>query len=240
MNIALVFEHGDWVLIGVFLTLFAMSVITWALIFNKSLLSWRLRRGNAAFAQAFWQSHSASQALWLAHESKTPLAEIAQAGLLGQQHYRRRDGSTLQAACSMDEFLVRAIRNAMTKALARQQSGLTFLASVGSTAPFIGLFGTVWGIYNALMDIAAAGSASMDVVAGPLGEALVATAAGLAAAIPAVLAYNAFNRFNRTLSQEMDAFAYDLHAYLTTGSAVNMGASETSAPPATTAMVEER
>lgn len=238
MNIALVFEHGDGVLIGVFLTLFVMSVITWALVVNKSRVSWRIRRANAAFAQAFWQSQSASQALSVAQDSNAPLAEIARAGLLGQQHYRRRDGATLQAACSLDEFLVRTIRHAMTKALARQQSGLTFLASVGSTAPFIGLFGTVWGIYHALIDIAAAGSASMDVVAGPLGEALVATAAGLAAAIPAVLAYNAFNRFNRTLSQEMDAFAYDLHAYLTTGSAVSMAAAENPAAPATATAVE--
>lgn len=237
MNIALVFEHGDWILIGVFMTLFVMSVITWALIFSKSLAIWRLHKANASFQQHFWQANSASQALAVAQTSPAPLAEIAQAGLLGLQHYRVRDASTLQYACPVDEFLVRTIRNAMTKTLARQQSGLTFLASVGSTAPFIGLFGTVWGIYHALIDIAAAGSASMDVVAGPLGEALVATAAGLAAAIPAVLAYNAFNRLNRTLAQEMDAFAYDLHAYLTTGSAIGSEPTDTSTAALKTPLV---
>jgi biopolymer transport protein ExbB len=220
MNIALVFQQGDWVLIGVFLTLLLMSVATWALILNKTVAAWRMRQASRWFEQAFWDARGNTQALELAERSASPLAAIARAGIRGLNHYRSRDPARLGDACSADEFLVRTIRNALNQEQARHQSGLTVLASVGSIAPFIGLFGTVWGIYHALMDIAATGSASLDVVAGPLGEALVATAAGLAAAIPAVLAYNAVNRFNRTQAQEMDAFAHDLHAYLTTGDLV--------------------
>lgn len=224
MDISLVFEQGDWVLIGVFLTLLLMSVATWALIFGKTASAWRIRRTNKDFQEGFWDARGMDEALTRAQASASPLAAIARAGILGLNHYRSRDPHRLGDACSADEFLVRSIRNALNRQQAEQQSGLTVLASVGSTAPFVGLFGTVWGIYHALMDIAAAGNASMEVVAGPLGEALVATAAGLGAAIPAVLAYNATQRFNRSLAQEMDAFAHDLHAYLTTGAAVAMGA----------------
>lgn len=217
MNIGLVFQQGDAVLIGVFLILLLMSVATWTLIFNKTLAAWRMRQASRGFQQSFWDARGNPQALSLAAVSTSPLAAIARAGIHGLNHYRSRDPARLGDACSADEFLVRTIRNALSREQARHQSGLTILASVGSIAPFVGLFGTVWGIYHALMDIAATGSASLDVVAGPLGEALVATAAGLAAAIPAVLAYNAFNRFNRAQAQEMDGFAHDLHAYLTTG-----------------------
>lgn len=223
MNLALVFEQGDAVLIGVFLTLLLMSVATWSLILGKTLGAWRIRRTSATFQPAFWDARGHAAALALSEASASPLAAIARAGIRGLHHYRSRDPARLGDACSADEFLVRSIRNAMNREQARLQAGLTLLASVGSIAPFIGLFGTVWGIYHALIDIAATGSASLDVVAGPLGEALVATAAGLAAAIPAVLAYNAVNRFNRTQAQEMDAFAHDLHAYLTTGALVEAG-----------------
>jgi biopolymer transport protein ExbB len=110
--------------------------------------------------------------------------------------------------------MIRMIRQSMDRQQLRMQAGQTLLASVGSLAPFIGLFGTVWGIHNALIELSILESVSMDLVAGPLGEALVATAAGLAAAIPAVAFYNVFNRFNRLMQQDFEAFAHDLHAYL--------------------------
>ena len=115
------------------------------------------------------------------------------------------------------EFLTRALRNAMAHAQARVERGLTFLASVGSTAPFIGLFGTVWGIYHALAGLAGATQVVLDKVAGPVGEALIMTAAGLFVAIPAVLAYNASVRANRLVLAQLDGFAHDLHAYLVNG-----------------------
>jgi biopolymer transport protein ExbB len=115
------------------------------------------------------------------------------------------------------EWLTRALRQRINEAAARLEAGLTFLASVGATAPFVGLFGTVWGIYHALIGIAATGAISIEKVAGPVGEALIMTAFGLAVAIPAVLAYNAFTRVNRLVLAQLDGFAHDLHSYFTVG-----------------------
>src|SRR5690606_1870297 len=114
------------------------------------------------------------------------------------------------------EFLTRAMRRIMDEETVRHESGLTALASVGATAPFVGLFGTVWGVYHALVSIGLSGQGTLDKVAGPVGEALIMTAIGLAVAIPAVLAYNAFVRSNRVMLARLDAFAHDLHAVLTT------------------------
>lgn len=220
MNIGLIFEQGDPVLIGVFGTLVMMSVATWYLIFVWGVVLYRDGRANRDFLGAFWNARDVNGALAAAANSASPLARLAEAGINGLRHYRARAHVRLGDACSTDEFLVRTIRNAMNREQSRLQSGLTVLASVGSTAPFVGLFGTVWGIYHALMDISGAGQVTMGVVAGPLGEALVATAAGIATAIPAVLAYNARVRANRVFSDEMDGFAHDLHAFLTTGGCV--------------------
>ncbi|MDD3516899.1 MAG: MotA/TolQ/ExbB proton channel family protein [Chromatiales bacterium] len=226
MSLTYVFEHGDAVLLTVFMILLLMSVATWYLILAKSYEAIRVRRADAAFLDAFWNAAALDEARTIVRESASPLAAIAAKGIAGFEHFRRRRGADapLGESCSVDEFLVRTIRNAMNREDARLQSGLSVLASVGSTAPFIGLFGTVWGIYHALIDISVHGNVTMEVVAGPLGEALVATAAGLAAAIPAVLAFNAMQRFNRAQSGEMDAFAHDLHAFLTTGACVSVDA----------------
>ena len=124
---------------------------------------------------------------------------------------------SLAAQIDRSELITRALRQRINEASARLESGLTFLASVGATAPFVGLFGTVWGIYRALLGIAAAGTIAIEKVAGPVGEALIMTALGLAVAIPAVLAYNAFTRVNRMVLAQLDGFAHDLHAYLTVG-----------------------
>jgi biopolymer transport protein ExbB len=118
------------------------------------------------------------------------------------------------------------LRQEMSRTGAQLESGLTLLASVGSTAPFIGLFGTVWGIYHALLQIASSGQVMIDRVAGPVGEALVMTAAGLAVAIPAVLAYNAFTRINRVTLAELDGFAHDLLALVTTGRRLDSGSGD--------------
>ena len=112
---------------------------------------------------------------------------------------------------------MRAMRSAIADQNLRAESGMTLLASVGATAPFVGLFGTVWGVYKALISIGMTGQGTLDKVAGPVGEALIMTAIGLAVAIPAVLAYNTFNRQNRLLGAELDAFAHDLFSLLTTG-----------------------
>ena len=132
----------------------------------------------------------------------------------------------LAASVDRSELITRTLRQEITRTSARLEGGLTLLASIGSTAPFIGLFGTVWGIYHALIAIASSGQVQIDRIAGPVGEALVMTAAGLAVAIPAVLAYNAFTRVNRVALAELDGFAHDLLALLTTGSRVATQASD--------------
>jgi biopolymer transport protein ExbB len=126
----------------------------------------------------------------------------------------------LAASVDRSELITRTLRQEINRTSARLEAGLTLLASIGSTAPFIGLFGTVWGIYHALLAIAASGQVQIDRIAGPVGEALVMTAAGLAVAIPAVLAYNGFTRVNRVALAELDGFAHDLLALLTTGTRV--------------------
>jgi biopolymer transport protein ExbB len=147
----------------------------------------------------------------------TPLAERAHQAATVQAE------SSLAASIDRTELVTRSLRQEITRVSSELESGLTFLASVGATAPFIGLLGTVWGIYHALLSIATGGQVLIDRVAGPVGEALIMTAAGLAVAIPAVLAYNAFTRVNRVTLAELDGFAHDLLALVTTGSRVSDG-----------------
>ena len=124
----------------------------------------------------------------------------------------------------MSDWIERCLRRTLDDHVAKAQSGLTVLASIASTAPFVGLFGTVWGIYHALLGIGAAGQVSIDQVAGPIGEALIMTALGLLVAIPAVLGYNALVRGNKAILHKLNRFAHDLHAYFVTGARVSSGA----------------
>ncbi len=166
----------------------------------------------------FWSAHSLDEAIALLKPLDreglfVPLAAGAAAAVQAPS-----SEGTLAAQTDRSDLLTRALRQRINEAAARLESGLTFLASVGSTAPFIGLFGTVWGIYHAMINIASTGTIAIEKVAGPVGEALIMTAFGLAVAIPAVLAYNAFTRVNRIILAQLDGFAHDLHAFLTVGS----------------------
>ena len=214
MNLGLVFEQGDGVLIAVFLALVLMSIITWAVIVLRGLKLWQAKRGNRQAHELIWNAADVDQAAAQARIVTSPISDLTLAAVDAQQQYRRAHGQHLAAAVPLNDYLVRQIRNSMTQILRRFDGGLTALASIGATAPFIGLFGTVWGIYHALINISHSGQMSIAAVAGPIGEALVATAAGLFVAIPAVLAYNAFVRGNKTLAQDMDNFAHDLHVQL--------------------------
>jgi biopolymer transport protein ExbB len=214
MNLGLVFEQGDGVLIAVFLALVLMSIITWAVIVLRGLKLWQAKRGNRQAHELIWNAADVDQAAAQARIVTSPISDLTLAAVDAQQQYRRAHGQQLAAAVPLNDYLVRQIRNSMTQILRRFDGGLTALASIGATAPFIGLFGTVWGIYHALINISHSGQMSIAAVAGPIGEALVATAAGLFVAIPAVLAYNAFVRGNKTLAQDMDNFAHDLHVQL--------------------------
>jgi biopolymer transport protein ExbB len=196
--------------------LLAMSIGSWFLILWKTWAWLRVRRASRELDK-FWQAHSLDEAVALlkpldGESIFVPLASSAATAVNAPV-----SENTLAAQTTRSELLTRLLRQRINEAAARLESGLTFLASVGSTAPFIGLFGTVWGIYHALISIASTGTISIEKVAGPVGEALIMTAFGLAVAIPAVLAYNAFTRVNRVMLAQLDGFAHDLHAFLTVG-----------------------
>ncbi len=205
MNLLYVFEHGDAVLIGTFLLLIGMSLVSWYIIFWKA---WLVRQERKRL-EAFIHQH-ANTPDWPNTISGTP-AEGAVSILLTEAN--RTLPLIQKKPEKRQEILALHISQALDRVRVWLDKGLTILASIGSSAPFIGLFGTVWGVYRALIDVAAAGNASLAVVAGPMGEALVATALGLFAAIPAVLAYNGFVRANRVLVQRLRHLAEQLTLY---------------------------
>jgi biopolymer transport protein ExbB len=235
------FAQADAVGLTVLAILVLMSVATWSIIVAKSLRYLVQHRYGKRFMRQFWAATSFDEAFaaLLRNHSRDPFSMLVRDGVAAETHFVRQRVGTLGEACSRSEFLTRALRNTLSNVTARLESGLTLLASVGSTAPFIGLFGTVWGIYHALVRIGMTGSTSIDQVAGPVGEALIMTAAGLVVAIPAVLAYNAMVRTNRIVLAELDAAAHDLHAYFTSGArihAVDGGANPATAMASTSAI----
>ncbi|MDC7712499.1 MotA/TolQ/ExbB proton channel family protein [Vogesella indigofera] len=212
----LTFQQGDAILVSVFLILIAMSILTWYFIALRGWRAWQVRRDNRASEATLWAAASWTEVETALQHSEAPVARLAQDGLGALRQYRQHSTSSLGQSCSLDEYLTRALRKRLAQEQQQLEGGMTFLATIGSTAPFIGLFGTVWGIYHALVNIGTQGQVSIATVAGPIGEALVATAAGLAAAIPAVMAYNTFVRLNRVINQDLDHFTHDLHAQLLT------------------------
>lgn len=217
-GLAHMWAQGDTASHAVAILLLLMSLASWSIILSKGWQLFRLKRAGRALDE-FWDAPALREGVALLENeaADSPLAALARQGEQAAEHYDRHAGGGMGGALERGEFLTRALRQSIVRSQAKVESGLTLLASVGSTAPFVGLFGTVWGIYHALVSISVSGQASLDKVAGPVGEALIMTAAGLAVAIPAVLAYNAFTRGNRILLAELDAFAHDLHAFLTTG-----------------------
>jgi biopolymer transport protein ExbB len=199
--------------------LLAMSVASWFLILWKTWAWLRVRRASRALEQ-FWSAASIDAAIvdLKPRDRENIFVPVASGGALASVH-GAADG-TLASQTDRSELITRALRQRINEAAGRLEAGLTMLASIGSTAPFVGLFGTVWGIYHALLNIASSGQIAIDKVAGPVGEALIMTAFGLVVAIPAVLAYNAFTRVNRVVLSQLDGFAHDLHAFLTVGARV--------------------
>lgn len=198
----------DIIIPGTLYALLGLSIVTWVLIVLKSTQSLRASRRNRLFLAAFWQAPHL-QAVFDLAEAQGPVARLAKAGLSTLKEVDHADADLLHTGDRQD-LLERALRQQIHKERRVQEGGLAVLASIGSTAPFIGLFGTVWGIMHALVQIGSTGSASLEVVAGPIGEALVATGIGIAVAIPAVLAYNFFLRRLKLASADLDDFAADL------------------------------
>jgi len=209
--------QGDTITRSVAALLLLMSVSAWVVIFWKGWLLRRVRNDMARAVPAFWAAANMDSgreqlAVFDREQALTPLLAAAMA---------TPPGGTLEAKGRTDSQLTRRLRDALHRVLAQLQFGQVLLASIGSTSPFIGLFGTVWGIYHALLGISTAGTMTIERVAGPVGEALVMTAAGLAVAIPAVLAYNIFGKMVGSCEAELEGFAHDLREMI-------MG----SAPPA--------
>ena len=200
---------GDAVSAVVALMLLVMSVCSWVVIFWKSWLLYRAAVDLPRCTQLFWQAESLALAMQALHSSDRayivlPLAQATQELTPG----------TLAASGDRSQQLTRLLRDALHGVLNRLQSGQVLLASVGSVAPFVGLLGTVWGIYHALVGIAGAGQISIEQISAPVGEALIMTAAGLAVAIPAVLAYNVLGRMVGKIEADLEGFARDLRELL--------------------------
>ncbi len=225
-------HNFDVVGIVVFITLVVMSVLSWYFIVANFLRNLMIRTRADSVRHTFWETPSAQDAVrFLEDQPKSePFSKIAIDCASAAAHHQRHEGSRLVEALNRSEFIDRALRQAVARESARLEGGLTVLATVGSTAPFVGLLGTVWGIYHALIRIGATGQASIDAVAGPVGEALIMTAIGLGVAIPAVLAYNFYVRANRVTYSQFDEFAHDLHDFFATGSRVEAGATAPMAP----------
>lgn len=213
--------EGDAVTRFVALLLLVMSLASWIVIILKSLNLFTAQK-QAARVEAFWHSANVAGGVQaLGNEEGNPFRALALRGQEALAHLKTGSGQPeLLKELDTSDWVTRGLQNAIDDATADLQSGLAILASVGSTSPFVGLFGTVWGIYHALMQIGMAGQATIDKVAGPIGEALIMTALGLAVAIPAVLGYNALVRGNKSIITRMNRFAHDLHALLITGSRV--------------------
>ena len=212
-------DFVGWV---VFITLLVMSLMSWYWIIINAVKNMRMRGRGERVMGTFWETPNAQDAIRFMEEqpASEPFSKIALDAAQAAAHHQRHDGSRLAESLNRSEFVDRALRQAVTRESSRLENGLTVLATTGSTAPFVGLLGTVWGIYRALIKIGASGDASISAVAGPVGEALIMTAIGLFVAIPAVLAYNFFVRINGVTYNQFDTFAHDLHDFFATGSRV--------------------
>ncbi|TBR14265.1 MAG: MotA/TolQ/ExbB proton channel family protein [Rugosibacter sp.] len=200
-----------------------MSMGTWYLIVTKGVRLIITQRKSNAFLKSFWKTDSLAT---IAHQLRQtgvtePFSHLVHHAFTAiEQHKGARDGQKTRGlidAGTPDEFLTRSLKRGIAQNKANMEYGQTFIATVASSAPFVGLFGTVWGIYHALLTIGISGQGTLDKVAGPVGEALIMTAIGLAVAIPAAVAYNAFARANRNTLAELNSFAHDLFTFLVTG-----------------------
>ena len=217
--------HTDAVARIVLALMLVASIGTWYLIVTKGVQGLRMRRKSAEFLTAFWEAPNLEAVAARIREQGTtePFSHLVHHGFTAiEQHNRCKNGcdcgtAGLIAAGNPEDLLTRALKRAIDEDKAQLEFGQTFLATVASSAPFVGLFGTVWGIYHALIAIGMSGQGTLDKVAGPVGEALIMTGIGLAVAIPAAVAYNHFARQNRSTLSQLNSFAYDVFAFLATG-----------------------
>ncbi|KAF3998629.1 MotA/TolQ/ExbB proton channel family protein [Glaciimonas immobilis] len=207
--------QGDIVIKFVAVLLVVMSISSWYVILTKAIQIIRLQRAARAAGHQFWDTTNLPEGI-ATLGTENPFADVAQAGVVSMRHHTAHSGH-LHDQLSTSDWVTLSLRQAIDEASGKLQTGMAVLASVGSTAPFVGLFGTVWGIYHALVAIGTSGQASIDKVAGPVGESLIMTALGLAVAIPATFGYNALVRGNKTIIAKLNKFGFDLHALFVTG-----------------------
>jgi biopolymer transport protein ExbB len=213
-GLSALWAQGDFIARGTLIILGIMSFSTWYILVTKLVeQSLLLRQANAA-QRGFWKARSVGEGA-AALAPKSPFSAIASAGISALDHHE----GTLVEHIDLNTWVTLSIQRVVDRLVSRLQGGLAVLATVGSTAPFIGLFGTVWGIYHALIAIGIAGQASIDKVAGPVGESLIMTAFGLFTAVPAVLGYNWLVRRNKLAVEKLRGFANDLHSVLLSGKA---------------------
>lgn len=203
-------KTGDFVAKGTLGILVIMSMGSWFIIFGKYFEQRKIYRHAREMSKTFWQAKSIEGGVQ-SLDSDNAFGFIANSAIDASE----RDSEPLAARIGRDTWLTMQIQRSTDNVQSSLQGGLAFLATVGSTAPFVGLFGTVWGIYHALTAIGIAGQASIDKVAGPVGEALIMTAIGLAVAVPAVLGYNWLVRRNKVAMEKIRAFSDDIHALIT-------------------------
>lgn len=221
-GLASVWSQGDIVIRSVAVLLLLMSLASWMVIIIKSLDLLRYKK-IARHADGFWHTSDLATGLAsLGSDPTNPFRQLVEHGCEATAHHRDTQPQ-LRDTLDKSDWVSRSLSQAIDEFTTHLQSGMAILASVGSTAPFVGLFGTVWGIYHALLSIGASGAATIDQVAGPVGESLIMTALGLAVAIPAVLGYNALVRGNKGVLHKVNRFAHDLHAYFVTGTRVSSG-----------------
>ena len=223
-GIANLWLEGDAITRFVAIVLLLCSIITWVILLSRF---WELRNLHKLKPELeqFWHATSFEQGMHsFSNPTMNPYFQIAKLASSASIHHQSQASNhrELLQTLNYSEWMARSIKNSIDGIAASLQKGLTFLGSTGSTSPFIGLFGTVWGIYHALLGIGAAGQANIAQVAGPIGEALIMTALGLVVAIPAVLGYNALVRGNKGLLHKLNRFAHDLHAYFVTGARVTV------------------
>ncbi len=205
-------KGGDFISRGVLIILVIMSLGTWYIMITKYFEQARLFSASRTAAKEFWTKPTVAEGA-KSLKTSSPFRYIADTGLAATEHHE----GTLTQSIDLNEWVTMSIQRSVETIQSRLQGGLAFLATVGSTAPFVGLFGTVWGIYHALTAIGIAGQASIDKVAGPVGEALIMTAIGLATAVPAVLGYNWLVRRNKGAVERVRNFSSDLHSILLGG-----------------------
>jgi biopolymer transport protein ExbB len=231
--------NGNIVSRSILAVLLIMSLLTWFIMITKFFDQRKLRQQAISAEKEFWASSSLTDAISKLKGTSNPFRALAETGKQAYE-YHETNKTRLSGAIGTSEWITESLQRTADMVVSRMQAGLPVLASVGATAPFVGLLGTVIGIYNALIAIGVAGQASIDKVAGPVGEALIMTAIGLFVAVPAVLGYNILLRRNKQVQERVSHFTHELHAYLIAGAKMGLGMDKTAIPTVKPAPVAAR